>query len=146
MPTAAPVASPTAVPAPKPARGTVGIEAAQDVPGQAVEQLLQLLNAAGAKSEQVQTEADLRLNPTPSDGAKLAWERIFVPVDRMSSVLDSITLQELRDVWTGAGTSANFATIYPDEAIVPASDRRAGSTRPGRQASAQRRAGGRRLG
>ena len=119
LPTAAPVASPTAVPASKPARGTVGIEAAQDVPGQAVEQLLQLLNAAGAKSEQVQTEADLGLNPTPSDGAKLAWERIFVPVDRMSSVLGSITLQELRDVWTGASTSANFATIYPDEAILP---------------------------
>ena len=37
----------------------------------------------------------------------------------MSSVLGSITLQELRDVWTGASTSANFATIYPDEAIVP---------------------------
>ena len=120
LPTAAPVASPTARPAPKPARGTVGVEAGQDVPGQAVEQLLQLLNAAGAKSEQVQTEADLRLDPTPSDGAKLAWERIFVPVDRMSSVLDSITLQELRAVWTGAGTSANFGTIYPDEAIVPA--------------------------
>ena len=119
LPTAAPVASPTVVPAPKPARGTVGIEAAQDVPGQAVEQLLQLLNAAGAKSEQVQTGADLRLNPTPSAGAKLAWERIFVPVDRMSSVLGSITLQELRDVWSGAGTSANFATIYPDEAILP---------------------------
>ena len=120
LPTAAPAASPTAVPAAKPARGTVGIEAAQDVPGQAVEQLLQLLNAAGAKSEQVQTEADLRLSPTPSDDAKLAWERIFVPVDRMSSVLGSITFQELRDVWSGAGTSANFSSVYPDEAIVPA--------------------------
>ena len=118
LPTAAPAASPTAVPAPKPARGTVGVDAAPDVPGQAVDQLLQLLNAAGAKSEQVQSEADLRLNPTPSDGAKLAWERIFVPVDRMSSVLGSITLQEVRDVWTGASTSANFATIYPDEAIL----------------------------
>ena len=120
LPTAAPVASPTAVPAPKPTRGTVGIEAVQDVPGQAVEQLLQLLNAADVKSEQVQADADLRLNPTSSDGTKLAWERIFVPVDRMSSVLGSITLQELRDVWSGAGTSANFGTVYPDEAIVPA--------------------------
>ena len=120
LPTAAPGSSTTAVPAPKPPRGTIGIEAAQDVPGQAVEQLLQLLNAAGAKSEQVQADADLRLDAAPSDGAKLAWERIFVPVDRMSSVLGSITLQELRNVWSGAGTSANFGTVYPDEAIVPA--------------------------
>ena len=119
LPTAAPAASPTAVPAAKPARGTVGIDSAQDVPGQAIEQLLQLLNDAGAKSEQVKNEADLRLTAQQSDGAKLAWERIFVPVDRMSSVLGSITLQELRDVWTGASTSANFATLYPDETIVP---------------------------
>ena len=120
LPTAAPGSSPTAVPAPKPPRGTVGIAAGEDIPGQAVDQLLQLLNDAGVKSEQVQAEADLRLDAMPSDGAKLAWERIFVPVDRMSSVLGSITLQELRDVWSGAGTSANFGTVYPDEAIVPA--------------------------
>jgi len=120
LPTAAPAASPTAVPAAKPARGTVGIDSAQDVPGQATEQLLQLLNNAGAKSEQVKNEADLRLTAEQSDGAKLAWERIFVPVDRMSSVLAGITLQELRDVWTGASTSANFATLYPDETLVPA--------------------------
>ena len=119
LPTAAPVPKPTAVPAPKPTRGAIGIAAAQDVPGQAVDQLLQLLNAAGARSEQVKAEADLRLDAAPSEGAKLAWERIFVPVDRMSSVLGSITLQELRDVWTGANPSANFGAIYPDAAIVP---------------------------
>ena len=90
------------------------------MPAQAVEQLLQLLNDAGAKSEQVEAEADLQLSAAPSDGAKLTWERIFVPVDRMSSVLGSITLQELRDVWTGTGTSVNFGNIYPDETLVPA--------------------------
>ncbi len=119
LPTAVPAASPTAMPAPKPARGAVGVESAQDVPGQASEQLVGLLKDAGVKSELVANEADLRLNAAPSDGAKLAWERIFVPVDRMSSVLAGITLQELRDVWTGASTSANFATLYPDEAILP---------------------------
>ena len=111
--------SPTTAPAAKPTRGTVGIESGETVPAQALEQLLQLLNDAGAKSEQVKDAADLRLNAQSSDGAKLAWERIFVPVDRMSSVLGSITLRELRDVWTGASTSPNFATIYPDESIVP---------------------------
>ena len=64
----------------------------------------------------------------------------------MSSVLGSITLQELRDVWTGAGTSANFATIYPDEAIVPDLTALLGDARPEREAPGQRRAGGRRLG
>ena len=119
LPTAAPESSPTAVPAPKPPRGTVGIAAGEDIPGQAVDQLLQLLKDAGAKAEHVQTDADLRLDATPSDGANLAWERFFVPVDRLSSVLGSITLQELRDVWTGASASTNFATIYPDATIIP---------------------------
>ncbi len=119
LPTAAPLPSPTVAPAPKPTRGTVGIEAVGNVPAQGIEQLLQLLKDAGAKSEQVKNEADLLLDTQPSEGAKLAWERIFVPVDRMSSVLGSITFQELRDVWSGASTSANFSTLYPDESIVP---------------------------
>jgi hypothetical protein len=113
---------PAATPAPKPPRGTWGLESGNDVQPEAVAALLTVLNGAGMKAESVTGEADLRLNAKPSDGAKLAWERVFVPVDRMSSVLGSITLQELRDVWTGAGTSQNFGTLYPDEAIVPALD------------------------
>lgn len=119
LPTAAPLPSPTAIPATKPARGTVGVESAKTVPAQALEQLLQLLKEAGAKAEPVKDAADLRLSAQPSDGAKLIWERVFVPVDRMSSVLSSITFPELVDVWTGAGTSESFATIYPDASIVP---------------------------
>ena len=53
-----------------------------------------------------------------------------MPVDRMSSVLTGITLQELRGVWTGASTTTNFATIYPDETIVPTLDALLGAHGP----------------
>ena len=48
----------------------------------------------------------------------------------MSSVLTGITLQELRGVWTGASTTTNFATIYPDETIVPYLDALLGAHGP----------------
>lgn len=113
---------PAATPAPKPPRGTWGLETGDGVQPEAADALLTLLDGAGMKAEAVTGAGDLRLNTQPADGAELAWERVFVPVDRMSSVLGSITFGELRAVWTGAGTSANFATLYPDAAIVPALD------------------------
>ena len=42
-------------------------------------------------------------------------ERILVPVDRFSSLLEGISLAELRDVWTGSGSSPGFNTIYPSQ-------------------------------
>ncbi len=110
---------PAATPAPKPPRGTWGLEVGSAVQQEAVDAVLATLNGAGTQSETVLDKADLRLSAESTADAKLAWERVLVPVDRMSSVLTGVTLQELRDVWTGAGTSKNFATIYPDETIVP---------------------------
>jgi hypothetical protein len=109
---------PAATPAPKPPRGTWGLEVGQGVQPQAIDAVLTALNGASMPSETVLDKADLRLSAESTDDAKLAWERVLVPVDRMSSVLTGITLQELRGVWTGASTSPNFATIYPDETIV----------------------------
>ena len=37
---------------------------------------------------------------------------------------------ELRGVWTGASTTTNFATIYPDETIVPYQDALLGAHGP----------------
>jgi len=119
--TPAPEASavpPAATPAPRPPRGTWGLETGSGVQQEAFEPILAALNGAGMPAETVTGKADLRLAAEASAGAQLAWERVLVPVDRMSSVLTGITLQELRGVWTGTSTSANFATIYPDEAIV----------------------------
>ena len=48
----------------------------------------------------------------------------------MSSVLTGITLQELRGVWTGASTTTNFTTLYPDETIVPTLDALLGAHGP----------------
>ena len=43
------------------------------------------------------------------------YERVLVPVDRFSSLLEGISLAELRGVWTGSGTSPGFTTIYPSQ-------------------------------
>ncbi len=123
-------AQPEAAPAPKPPRGTWGLETGNDVRPEAAEALLTLLNSTGMKAEPVSGEPDLRLSAEQVADSKLSWERVLVPVDRMSSVLTGITLQELRDVWTGANTSQNFATIYPDEAIVPTLDALLGAHGP----------------
>ena len=118
-PTPTSLPDPTATPAPKPPRGAVGLEAPQDGSVAAVGQVLQLLAGAGLKAEQVTGEPDLRLSAQAIEGGKLVWEHILVPVDRMSSVLGSITFQELREVWSGAATSPNFGTLYPSQAIMP---------------------------
>ena len=97
---------------------------------QAIDAVLTALNGASMPSETVLDKADLRLSAESADDAKLAWERVLVPVDRMSSVLTGITLQELRGVWTGASTTTNFATIYPDETIVPYLDALLGAHGP----------------
>jgi hypothetical protein len=114
----APAGQPAATPAPKPPRGTWGLEAGSGVQPEAIDAVLSALNGASMPSETVLDKADLKLSAESAADAKLAWERALVPVDRMSSVLTGITLKELRGVWTGASTSPNFATIYPDETIV----------------------------
>jgi hypothetical protein len=108
-----------ATPQPKPTRGSLGLELAADVPAAAGEQVLALLAGNGATVEAVTSEADLRLAAQPAADAVLAWERIFTPVDRMSSVLEGTTLDELKGVWTGAAPSANYTNIYVPEAYLP---------------------------
>ena len=142
----APAVEPAATPAPKPPRGTWGLEVGSGVQPEAVDAVLTALNGASMPSETVLDKADLRLSAESADDAKLAWERVLVPVDRMSSVLTGITLQELRGVWTGASTTTNFATIYPDETIVPYLDATPGRARAGGQTAAQVRPGRRGLG
>jgi poly-gamma-glutamate synthesis protein (capsule biosynthesis protein) len=61
--------------------------------------------------------ADLRLGP---DGDMLVYEQTLTPVDRFSSVLEGVTLDELKAVWTGTGTTPNLTTIYPSQEIMPA--------------------------
>ena len=43
------------------------------------------------------------------------YEHILVPVDRFSTLLEGISLAELREVWTGSGSSPGFTTIYPSQ-------------------------------
>ncbi len=113
-----PTIAPTATATPEPLQQTVSVRALLGVPAAATEILGQRLAKAGVQVVQGGGAADLELDPADVADAPLAWERILVPVDRMSSVLEGITLQELRDVWSGAGESENFATIYPSEAIL----------------------------
>ncbi len=86
--------------------------------------VLEALGAAGVDAAQVTEQADLRLVVGSEDGAAAAagvtvWERVFTPADRMSSVLQSITLDELEAVWTGAGATPNFGNLYVGEEDVP---------------------------
>jgi poly-gamma-glutamate synthesis protein (capsule biosynthesis protein) len=62
-------------------------------------------------------EADLRLGPS---GAIQVYEQILTPVDRFTSVLAGISLEELNSVWSGAATSPNYTTIFPSETAMPA--------------------------
>ena len=79
---------------------------------------LKVLIDAGLKPILNSGEPDIELRPRPADEDKLAYERILVPVDRFPSMLEGITSQELREVWTGSGTSPSFTTIYPSQDIV----------------------------
>ena len=97
---------PTAEPRP------LGVGVAPDAPAAAIGPVLEAMAAAGIDAEQVTEQPDLRLILGSADGAVAAWEQVFTPVDRMSSVLQSITLEELKAVWTGAGTTPNFTNIY----------------------------------
>ena len=93
----------TATPAPKPDRRHLGVGAASGAPLAALGPLLGALKASGIEAEQVLQDADLELTTAAPASAAPVWERVFTPVDRMSSVLDSISLAELKSVWTGSG-------------------------------------------
>lgn len=103
----------TASPVAKTERGYLGIGVAANTGADAVNSVLNALTAAGVKAQVVVAEPDLELSP-PRGGEDTAavYERIFTPVDRMSSVLDSIMLDEIKAVWSGSDQTPNFTTIY----------------------------------
>jgi len=111
-------AAPAATPQPKPSRGALGLEIEASLPPQAGEQVLAVLDGSD-QAETVTAEADLRLTIQSGPDSIVAWERVFVPVDRMSSVLDGTTLDELKGVWTGEVASPNYTSIYVPEDILP---------------------------
>jgi hypothetical protein len=116
-PAATDTAAPTSTPAPKPDRGHLGVTVADDAPLVALAPMLDALKAAGIEARQVMQDADLEVTAASGDG--LTWERVYAPVDRMSSVLDNISLAELKGTWTGSGQTPNFTNIYVAEAGVP---------------------------
>jgi hypothetical protein len=109
----------TATPLPKPTRGSLGLEIGKGIAPGAGEQELSVFAAAGVQAEKVTGEPDVKLLAGTAPGAVLAWERIFSPVDRTSSILDSITLDELAGAWSGAAATPNFTNIYvPQSALA----------------------------
>ncbi len=104
--------APSATPARAPGRGFLGLNVAAGAPVQGAEGVLSALAASGIKAERVLNQSDLELAPQSVEDSPLVYERIFTPVDRMSSILDSITLAELKAVWTGSGETPNFTSIY----------------------------------
>ena len=86
-----------------------------DTSAAALNTTLEALRSTGRRVTRTADRPDLRLRSTAEPGALLMHERILVPVDRFSSLLEGISLAELRDVWTGSGTSPDFTTIYPSQ-------------------------------
>jgi len=123
-----PAASPT--PATSPTPGPLRLAVDDGVPAGAVAAILEALAPAQASGQggperaSARDAADLRLitqageQPSSAD-AKLVYERIVTPVDRFSSLLEGITLTDLRGVWAGTAASAQFNAIYPDQALMP---------------------------
>jgi poly-gamma-glutamate synthesis protein (capsule biosynthesis protein) len=111
--TAVATPAPTATPImPRQLSAETGVIAA------AFEAARQTLQASGRQVIRATDRPDLRLSATATSGALLMYERIFVPVDRFSTLLEGISLAELRLVWTGSGASPNFSTIYPSQEIA----------------------------
>jgi len=123
MPGPTSTATPAASPTPDPLRLAVD----DGVPAEAVAAILEALGPAAARGLEMADPGDtvdLRLtaapgDPSPEAGAKLVYEQILAPVDRFSSLLEGITLADLRGVWAGTATSAQFGAIYPDQALMP---------------------------
>lgn len=92
----------------------LGLAIADGAPAAALDPVLRALAAAGIRAQPAPagSPVDLQLVNAQTSGATLAWERVFTPVGPLSSLLDSLTLAELKGVWTGAGKSPNFARLY----------------------------------
>ncbi len=110
--------APTDTPAPTVAP-LLRLGVAPDAPAGALEAVLAALAGAGIAAEQVTEQPDLQLVNPGGEGAHPAWERVFVPVTRLSSVQDEIRLDELKTVWQGSGKPAGFRTIYAAADTVP---------------------------
>ena len=106
---------PSLTPSPVPTRAEIGLAVAPGALAAAADALLTAFSAAGVPAAIVPSEADLQLTPQGREGATLAWQRVLVPVDRMSSVLEGVALAELKTVWSGTGETPNFSSIYPDQ-------------------------------
>jgi poly-gamma-glutamate synthesis protein (capsule biosynthesis protein) len=59
--------------------------------------------------------ADMGLGLAPSSGGRMVQERILVPVQRFSSLRETISVDDLRQAWTEPGTSLRLA-MDPDTA------------------------------
>jgi poly-gamma-glutamate synthesis protein (capsule biosynthesis protein) len=86
-----------------------------DTSAAALSTTLEALRATGRRVTRTADRPDLRLRATAEPGALLMHERILAPVDRFSTLLEGISLAELREVWMGSGTSPGFTTIYPSQ-------------------------------
>jgi poly-gamma-glutamate synthesis protein (capsule biosynthesis protein) len=80
--------------------------------GAALEAAADALRSAGRSVIRATERPDLRLRSTAAPGATLVHERIYVPVDRFSTLLDGIGMAELGGVWIGRSASPRFSTIY----------------------------------
>jgi hypothetical protein len=89
-----------------------------DTSAAALNTTLEALRSTGRRVTRTTDRPDVRLRSSVEPGALLMYERILAPVDRFSTLLEGISLAELREVWTGSGTSPSFSTIYPSQDVL----------------------------
>jgi hypothetical protein len=87
----------------------------------AVEAVRAILGDVPMQTVEPSAGADLRLSARFDDvskGTQLVYERVLTPVDRFSSYLEGIGLEELRGAWTGNAPSPDFTTLYPSQDVL----------------------------
>jgi hypothetical protein len=89
------------------------------IPASAISATLGALAVAGVDALKTGDHPDLLLDRASTPGSRLVFERVLVPAARFATLLDSISLEDLRAAWSGKGTPTTIGTIYPSQEIVP---------------------------
>ncbi len=95
--------------------GQAALPADPDGPIRALSVPATVVAALRATPGPAANKAEPPLSPTHAPNARLAYERILVPVDRFSTLMTGISREELRGVWSGQIASSSFRTIYVGE-------------------------------
>ena len=88
-------------------------------PAAGTEALLAALADHGVNAYVAGERPDLMLQASCGPCRRLAYERILVPAARFSTLVEDISLDQLRGLWSGTAASPDFSTIYVPQDTLP---------------------------